>query len=188
MAAGLAAGIPLAKAREALQRAKPVRGRMERIDRGQPFSVIVDYAHTPESLDKVLALLRPLTKGKLIAVFGSAGERDRAKRPRLAEVASKHADFFVITQEDPRLEDPAAILAEIEAGATAAGKTRGSDYAVIDDRREAVRDAMRRAQPGDTVLLAGKGHETSIIVREEKRPWDEAAVARDALRELGFAA
>lgn len=188
IAAGVAAGVPLAKARDALQRAKPVRGRMERVDRGQPFSVIVDYAHTPESLDKVLALLRPLTKGRLIAVFGSAGERDRTKRPRLAEVAAKHADFFVITQEDPRLEDPGTILAEIEAGATAAGKTRGTDYEVIDDRKDAVRDAMRRAQAGDTVLLAGKGHETSIIVGEEKRPWNEAEVARDALRELGFAA
>jgi len=188
IAAGLAAGVPLAKARDALQRAKSVRGRMERVDCGQPFSVIVDYAHTPESLDKVLGLLRPLTKGRLIAVFGSAGERDRTKRPRLAEVAAKHADFFVITQEDPRLEDPAGILAEIEAGATGAGKARGADYAVIDDRREAVRDAMRRAQAGDTVLLAGKGHEGSIIVGEEKRPWDEAAAARDALRELGFAA
>ncbi len=188
IAAGVAAGVPLAKARDALQRAKPVRGRMEPVDRGQPFSVIVDYAHTPESLDKVLALLRPLTKGRLIAVFGSAGERDRTKRPRLAEVAAKHADFFIITQEDPRLEDPAAILAEIEAGAIAAGRVRGTHYAVIDDRREAVREAMRRAQAGDTVLLAGKGHEGSIIVGEEKRPWDEAAVARDALRELGFAA
>jgi UDP-N-acetylmuramoyl-L-alanyl-D-glutamate--2,6-diaminopimelate ligase len=188
IAAGLAAGVPLAKARDALQRARSVRGRMERVDCGQPFTVIVDYAHTPESLDKVLGLLRPLTKGRLIAVFGSAGERDRAKRPRLAEVAAKHADFFVITQEDPRLEDPAGILAEIEAGATAAGKARGADYAVIDDRREAVRDALRRAQAGDTVLLAGKGHEGSIIVGEEKRPWDEAAAARDALRELGFAA
>ena len=188
IAAGLAAGVPLAKARDALQRAKPVRGRMERVDCGQPFSVIVDYAHTPESLDKVLGLLRPLTKGRLIAVFGSAGERDRAKRPRLAEVAAKHADFFVITQEDPRHEDPAGILAEIEAGGIAAGKQRGADYAVIDDRRDAVREALRRAQAGDTVLLAGKGHEGSIIVGDEKRPWDEAAAARDALRELGFAA
>src|SRR5213080_1031954 len=186
-AAGLAAGATLQQARDALSRARAVRGRMERVECGQPFSVIVDYAHTPESLDKVLGLLRPLTKGRLIAVFGSAGERDRAKRPRLAEVAAKHADFFVITQEDPRLEDPAGILAEIEAGATGAGKARGADYAVIDDRREALRDAMRRAQAGDTVLLAGKGHEGSIIVGEEKRPWDEAAAARDALRELGFA-
>ena len=103
-AAGIAAGATLQQARDALSRAHAVRGRMERVECGQPFSVIVDYAHTPESLDKVLGLLRPLTKGKLIAVFGSAGERDRAKRPALAEVAAKYADLFVITQEDPRLE------------------------------------------------------------------------------------
>jgi UDP-N-acetylmuramoyl-L-alanyl-D-glutamate--2,6-diaminopimelate ligase len=188
MAAGIAAGVPLATAKTALEQARPVRGRMERVVCGQPFTVIVDYAHTPESLDKVLALLRPLTAGRLIAVFGSAGERDRSKRPRLAEVASRYADLFVITQEDPRLEDPAAILSEIEAGAKSAGKRPGSDYLVIDDRAAAVREAIGRAGPGDTVLLAGKGHEGSIIVGEEKRPWDEAGVARDALRELGFAA
>ncbi|MDQ2952041.1 MAG: UDP-N-acetylmuramoyl-L-alanyl-D-glutamate--2,6-diaminopimelate ligase [Chloroflexota bacterium] len=187
-AAGVAAGVPLAAARAALEKAKPVRGRMERVDAGQPFSVIVDYAHTPESLDKVLALLRPLTKGRLIAVFGSAGERDRTKRPRLAEVAARYTDLFVITQEDPRLEDPAQILSEIEAGAIAAGKRAGEHYLVIDDRASAVSEAIRRAQPGDTVLLAGKGHEGSIIVREEKVPWDEAAAARAALREVGFAA
>src|SRR5438093_8677959 len=186
-AAGLAAGATLAQARDALARAKAVRGRMEPVDCGQPFSVIVDYAHTPESLDKVLGLLRPLTRGKLIAVFGSAGERDRAKRPALAEIAARHADLFVLTQEDPRLEDPATILAEIEAGAVSAGKKRGSDYLVIDDRREAVADAIRRAQPDDTVLLAGKGHESSIIVGETKRPYDEAGAARDALRAVGFA-
>jgi UDP-N-acetylmuramoyl-L-alanyl-D-glutamate--2,6-diaminopimelate ligase len=160
---------------------------METVDAGQPFTVIVDYAHTPESLDKVLSLLRPLTKGKLIALFGSAGERDRAKRPRLAEVASRYADLFVITQEDPRLEDPAAILSEIESGARSAGKRSGQDYLVIDDRAQAVREAIRRAEAGDTVLLAGKGHEGSIIVGEEKLPWDEAGAARTALRERGFA-
>src|SRR5437762_1469114 len=151
-AAGLAAGATLQQARDALSRARAVRGRMERVESGQPFSVIVDYAHTPESFDKVLGLLRPLTKGKLIAVFGSAGERDRAKRPALAEVAAKHADFFVITQEDPRLEEPAKILEEIEQGAIGAGKRKGTDYVVIDDRREAVSEAIRRAAPEDTVL------------------------------------
>jgi UDP-N-acetylmuramoyl-L-alanyl-D-glutamate--2,6-diaminopimelate ligase len=165
-----------------------VRGRMERVDLGQPFSVIVDYAHTPESLDKVLALLRPLTPGKLIAVFGSAGERDRAKRPALAQAAAKHADYFVITQEDPRLEDPARILAEIEAGAAEAGKKRADDYEVIDDRRAAVAFAIARAAQGDTVVLTGKGHESSIIVGEQKRPWDEAEAARGALRARGFGA
>jgi UDP-N-acetylmuramoyl-L-alanyl-D-glutamate--2,6-diaminopimelate ligase len=129
-----------------------------------------------------------LTKGKLIAVFGSAGERDRTKRPRLAEVASRYADLFVITQEDPRLEDPKAILSEIEAGARAAGKRAGEDYLVIDDRTDAIREAIKRAVSGDTVVLAGKGHEGSIIVGEEKLPWDEAEAARTALRDAGFAA
>jgi UDP-N-acetylmuramoyl-L-alanyl-D-glutamate--2,6-diaminopimelate ligase len=187
-AAGLAAGATLQHARDALSQARAVRGRMERVECGQPFSVIVDYAHTPESLDKVLGLLRPLTKGKLIAVFGSAGERDRAKRPTLAAIAAKYADLFVITQEDPRLEDPAKILEEIEKGAIGAGKQKGTDYLVIDDRREAVGEAIRRAGPDDTVVLAGKGHEESIIVGEEKRPYDEAAAARDALKTLGFGA
>jgi UDP-N-acetylmuramoyl-L-alanyl-D-glutamate--2,6-diaminopimelate ligase len=186
--AGLAAGATLVQCRDALARARPVRGRMDRIDAGQPFSVIVDYAHTPESLEKVLALLRPLTAGRLIAVFGSAGERDRAKRPKLAAAASKYADRFFITQEDPRSEDPAAILAEIEVGAVEAGKQRGRDYEVIDDRTVAINTAIGDAAEGDTVLLAGKGHEGSIIVGEEKRPWDEAGVARAALRARGFAA
>lgn len=184
--AGLAAGATLAQCRDALARAQPVRGRMDRIDAGQPFTVIVDYAHTPESLEKVLALLRPLTPGKLIAVFGSAGERDRTKRPKLAAVAAKYADHFVITQEDPRLEDPALILSEIEAGAVDAGKERDRDYQVIADRTEAINVAIAAAGDGDTVLLAGKGHEGSIIVGEEKVPWDEAAVARAALRARGF--
>lgn len=185
-AAGLAAGATLEHARTALSKARAVRGRMERVDLGQPFTVIVDYAHTAESLDKVLGLLRPLTPGKLIAVFGSAGERDRAKRPALAKVAAAHADYFVITQEDPRLEDPARILAEIERGAILSGKRRGEDYEVIDDRRAAIVAAIGRAERGDTVVLAGKGHEGSIIIGEHKRAWDEAEAARAALRERGF--
>ena len=185
--AGLAAGVTLAQCRDALARAKPVRGRMDRIDAGQPFTVIVDYAHTPESLEKVLALLRPLTSGKLIAVFGSAGERDRTKRPKLAAVAAKYADHFVITQEDPRLEDPATILSDIEAGALEAGKERGTDYRVIEDRTAAIEAAIAYAAEGDTVLLAGKGHEGSIIVGEAKLPWDEAGAARAALRARGYA-
>jgi len=136
----------------------------------------------------VLALLRPLTTGKLIAVFGSAGERDRTKRPKLAAAAARYADHFIITQEDPRLEDPAVILSEIEAGAIAAGKQRESDYRVIDDRSAAITAAIDAAAAGDTVLLAGKGHEGSIIVGESKLPWDEAGAARTALRARGFTA
>ncbi len=187
-AAGLAAGATLEHARAALSQARAVRGRMERVDLGQPFTVVVDYAHTAESLDKVLSLLRPLTPGKLVVVFGAAGERDRAKRPALAKIVATYADFFVITQEDPRLEDPARILAEIEQGAIEAGKRRTVDYEVIDDRRAAIAAAIGRAENGDTVVLAGKGHEGSIIVGEQKRPWDEAEAARAALRTLGFGA
>lgn len=185
--AGIVAGATLEQARGALARATPVPGRMQRVEGDQPFTVIVDYAHTPASLEKVLGLLRPLTAARLIAVFGSAGERDREKRPKLAEVASRLADLFVITQEDPRLEDPGAILGEIEAGAVAAGKRRGVDYLVIDDRRLAIAGAIERAGPGDTVVLCGKGHEASMIVGEEKRPWDEVEAARAALRAAGHA-
>lgn len=185
-AAGWAAGGTLEHARVALSKARAVKGRMERVDLGQPFSVIVDYAHTAESLDKVLSLLRPLTPGKLIAVFGSAGERDRAKRPALAKVAATYADYFFITQEDPRLEDPGQILEEIERGAIEAGKQPSIGYEVIDDRRAAITAAIGRAEKGDTVVLTGKGHEGSIIVGEQKRPWDEAGVATAALRARGF--
>lgn len=184
--AGIAAGASLDAVRAALERARPVRGRLERVDAGQPFNVFVDYAHTPESLRKILALLRPLTSGKLIAVFGSAGERDRGKRPMMGEIAARHADYFVITQEDPRLEDRASILRDIEEGAVAAGASAPERYAVVDDRREAIAQAIERARPGDTVVLCGKGHEASIIEGEMKTPWDEAGAARAVLRTSGY--
>ena len=120
-------------------------GRMELIEAGQPFAVIVDYAHTPASLDLVLRALRPLTPGRLIAVFGSAGERDRAKRPMMGRIAATHADFFVLTDEDPRGEDRAAILAEIAAGAVAAGARQGTHFLCCPDRRTAIRLAFERA-------------------------------------------
>ena len=185
-AAGLATGANLDAVRLALEHAKPVAGRLERVESGQPFNVVVDYAHTPESLRKVLTLLRPLTAGRLIAVFGSAGERDRSKRPAMGKIAAELADYFVITQEDPRLEDRAAILDEIERGAIEAGAARGERYAVIDDRKQAIAHAVARAKTGDTVVACGKGHERSIIEGERKTPWDEAGAAREALRSLGY--
>jgi len=132
-----------------------VTGRMERIDEGQPFTVIVDYAHTPDSLEKVLAILRPLTSGKLMVVFGSAGERDVQKRPIMGQIAAQMADFFVITDEDPREEDREQILREIAHGAKLAGKHEGSDFLCIADRTQAIASAFLHAQAGDTVLLAG---------------------------------
>jgi UDP-N-acetylmuramoyl-L-alanyl-D-glutamate--2,6-diaminopimelate ligase len=180
-------GIDLAMAGGALGRVEGVPGRMQRVVAGQPFEVIVDYAHTADSLHKVLSVLRPLTRGRLIAVFGSAGERDRQKRPLMGAVAARLADFFVLTDEDPRLEDSGAIIAEIAAGACAAGAREGQDFVRIADRREAIRAAVRAARPGDVVLLAGKGHETTIEAGGQGQPWDEAGVARALLRDEGLA-
>jgi len=165
-----------------------VPGRMERIECGQPFLVVVDYAHTADSLDKVLRVLRPLTQGRLIAVFGSAGDRDRVKRPEMGAVAARLADGAIITDEDPREEDAASILREIAAGAEAAGAQEGTQYRCVVGRREGIAAAFALAQPGDTVLLAGKGHEQSIILGRAKLPWDDRQVAREELAKLGYTA
>jgi UDP-N-acetylmuramoyl-L-alanyl-D-glutamate--2,6-diaminopimelate ligase len=160
---------------------------MARVDQGQPFTVIVDYAHTPDSLSKVLQLLRDLNpRGRLVAVSGSAGERDVEKRPLQGAVSERLADVSIFTTEDPRFEDPDAIIAQIAAGARTAGGTLDETYHCITDRRTAVAFAFSLAEPGDVVLLAGKGHEHSIIWGLESRPWDEAAVARELLAAIGF--
>jgi UDP-N-acetylmuramoyl-L-alanyl-D-glutamate--2,6-diaminopimelate ligase len=183
-AAGVAVRLTLDEIRLGLESYRGVSGRMERVDLGQPFSVIIDYAHTPQSLEKVLRELRPITRGKLIAVFGSAGDRDREKRPWMGEIAARLSDYAVFTNEDPREEDAMTILSEIAAGAEEVGWTEGDHYARIEDRRQGIAHAVRRAGPGDTVLLAGKGHERSILIGRGKEPWDERAAAEAAIRGL----
>jgi UDP-N-acetylmuramoyl-L-alanyl-D-glutamate--2,6-diaminopimelate ligase len=177
-------GISLKIIAEAMAHARGVAGRMEAIHENQPFSVIVDYAHTPDSLEKVLQTLRPLTPGRLIVVFGSAGERDIQKRPTMGKIAAQMCDLSVITDEDPREEDRYKILREIAAGAEAMGRHEGADFLCIADRRAAITTALHYAQPGDTVLLAGKGHEQSIIVGRDKVPWDDRRVAREQIKAI----
>ena len=184
VAAAYSLGVQPADIARGLAGVTGVTGRMERIDEGQPFTVIVDYAHTPDSLEKVLSILRPLTAGKLIVVFGSAGERDLQKRPSMGQIAAQKANFFVITDEDPREEDREQILRDIAKGARSAGKREGYDFLCIADRQRAIATAFAHAQPGDTVLLAGKGHEQSIIIGKEKISWDDRRVAREQLRLL----
>jgi len=179
-------GIAPATIATTLARLVGVPGRMERIESGQPFMVVVDYAHTADSLEKVLGVLRPITPGRLIVVFGSAGDRDRVKRPAMGQAAARLADFAVITDEDPRTEDAMAILREIAAGAEAEGAREGTQYTCIVGRRKGVEAGIGMARPGDTVLLAGKGHEQSIVVGRDKLPWDDRQVACDVLAALGY--
>ncbi len=177
-------GVPLAAAATAVGSFPGVPGRMQVVAAGQPFAVIVDYAHTPNSLRLVLDALRGVTPGRLIVVFGSAGERDVEKRALMGKVAAQHADYFVITSEDPRSEDPDEICRAIEEGALQVGCVYGRDYSLSIDRTQAFRIAFKQARSGDTVLLAGKGHEHSIIWGEESLPWDEAAIATETLKDM----
>ena len=189
VALGEAVGLDPQAVREGLASVPVVPGRMERVEAGQPFGVIVDFAHSPASLQTVLDLLAPLAAsggGGVIAVFGSAGERDTAKRPLMGRIAGERARIVVVTDEDPRGEDREAILDEIARGAEATGKRRGHDLLVIADRREAIEAAIERARPGDIVLLAGKGHEQSILGPDGPRPWNERAEAEAALHRAGF--
>ncbi len=168
-----------------LEKLQGVKGRMEGVDRGQPFSVIVDYAHTPGAFERLFPWVRRTTRGRITAVFGSAGERDRAKRLMQGQVASRYCDVVVITDEDPRGEDRLQILEQIAAGCI--GKERGKDLFLIPDRPEAIHHAFSMASAGDAVLLLGKGHEGSIIGPDGPAAWDERAEAEKALRSLGYA-
>ncbi len=179
-------GVPLDDALAVLSQVTGVRGRMQRIEAGQPFTVLVDYAHTPAAFDKVMALVRPITLGKLIVVFGSAGERDREKRPAQGAIAARYCDTVYISDEDPRGEDRDAIIEEIAIGARQYGKRDGVDLFCIPNRTLAIAAALHAAEPNDMVLLLGKGHEGSIIQANGSIPWDESATARAVLLQLGF--
>jgi len=179
-------GASLAEVASIIPGLTPVKGRMERIDAGQPFGVIVDFAHNPDSFEKVFSTMRRLAPRRLISVFGSAGERDTAKRPIQGEVAGRFCEIVVLADEDPRGESSTRILKEIASGCV--GHVEGQDLFLIPDRATAIRHAFRLAQPEDTVLLLGKGHETSIEYAGRSIPWDEAAFARAALAEMGFRA
>jgi UDP-N-acetylmuramoyl-L-alanyl-D-glutamate--2,6-diaminopimelate ligase len=174
--------VPLEAAVRGLGALERVTGRMERVDLGQNFGVVVDYAHTTAALETVLGELRPATSGRLWALFGSAGERDREKRGAMGRVAARLADVIVVTDEDPRGEDRLTIVEEIAAAAEAAGAARGATLHLIPDRAEAIDFAIGHASPGDTVLLAGKGHERTIETATGPVPWDERAEAEAALR------
>jgi UDP-N-acetylmuramoyl-L-alanyl-D-glutamate--2,6-diaminopimelate ligase len=178
IAAGVALGLGPAAIGQALAGVTAVPGRFERVDAGQDFLVVVDYAHTPDALERVLETARRLTAGRLGVVFGAGGDRDRGKRPVMGRIAATLADRVWLTSDNPRSEDPAAIIEEIAVGVV---PPPSGGYARHPDRRDAIRAALEWARSGDTVVIAGKGHETYQIIGGQVLPFDDRLVAREFL-------
>lgn len=180
-----ALGVPLEKAAAAVATVEGVKGRAEVVPTGRGFTVVIDYAHTPDGLEQICKTLREGCTGRLVTVFGCAGERDRGKRPQMGEIAARYSDYMVVTSDNPRREDAMAIIEDILPGIP-----EGTPYAVYADRFDAIRHAIENAQPNDTVLLAGKGHETYQVLKTGIIHLDEREVVANTLgmkskRELG---
>lgn len=183
-AAGLVLGLDVASIARGLASWPGAPGRMERVNEGQPFDVVVDFAHAPDSLRRVLEELRAGSRGRVIAVFGCIGERDRDRRYAMGRVAAELADYTYVTDDNPYSEDRDVILAEIARGLRDAGRREGHDFAVVPDRREAIAQALAMAVDEDTVLLTGKGHERKVILAGDSYECQDSEVARRVLREL----
>jgi UDP-N-acetylmuramoyl-L-alanyl-D-glutamate--2,6-diaminopimelate ligase len=182
-AAAVTLGVSPADAAAGIGTAGAVPGRLEPVEEGQPFAVLVDYAHTPDSLDNVLRAARQLTEGRVISVFGAGGDRDRDKRPKMGRAGAERSDLAIVTSDNPRSEEPEAIIAEIVAGIE-----DDAGMEVEPDRRAAIALAFSRARPGDTVVIAGKGHEQGQEFEGGRKiPFDDREVAREELARLGGA-
>ena len=184
-AACLVLGLSLGEIAGGAASLESVPGRFEKVDLGQPFLVVVDYAHTEDALARVLEFARPVTSGRLLTLMGCGGDRDKRKRPLMAAAALRSSDLVFMTSDNPRTEDPGAILREVEAGADLVEGGRERARAIVD-RREAIRCIIAEAGAGDTVLIAGKGHETYQIVGDRQLPFDDREEAREALRLAGY--
>jgi UDP-N-acetylmuramoyl-L-alanyl-D-glutamate--2,6-diaminopimelate ligase len=183
IAVAVSQGVPALAIASGVAAVRGVVGRLEKIDLGQDFTAVVDFAHTPNSLQRMLELARQLTKGRVIVTFGCAGLRDREKRGAMGEIAARLADATVITSEDPRTEDPEAIMAEVAAGAERGGGREGETYWRVADRAAAIRFAVGLARPGDLVVATGKGHEQSMCWGTVEYPWSEHEALRQAISE-----
>jgi UDP-N-acetylmuramyl-tripeptide synthetase len=181
LGAGLALGVSPESALRGIASLSGVPGRLERVEAGQDFAVVVDYAHTDDALKNLLETLRELRPRRLLTVFGCGGDRDRSKRPLMGTVASRLSDLVIVTSDNPRSEPPEAILEEVRRGIP---KSREAQTELIVDRREAIARALERAGPGDVVAIAGKGHEPYQVLRDRTVPFDDRQVARDLLGRL----
>lgn len=181
VAVGVGLGLPVTAIQEGIRSLRAIPGRMQRVEAGQDFLAIVDFAHTPNALERALETARRLAPGRIIVVFGAAGLRDTGKRPLMGAVAARLADRVVLTAEDPRTESLEAILAALAAGCEREGKVEGRDYWRIPDRAEAITFAVELAEPGDAVIVCGKGHEQSMAFGTTEYPWDDRVALRAAL-------
>lgn len=181
-ATAVGVGIPAQSIQAGIRNLKAVPGRFEKVDEGQPYLVVVDYAHTDDALRNVLETARELTRNRLVVVFGCGGERDRTKRPLMGEVAGRLCDLAILTSDNPRSEDPILIMNDVLVGLQRTSKP----YIAEVDREKAIRKALAEAREGDIVILAGKGHETYQVLKEQTVPFDDREVARGVLREMGF--
>ena len=179
-ACALILGISLEDIRKGLEGMVSVPGRVEMLDTKTPYRMILDYSHSPDALENILSTVREFCRGRLILVFGCGGDRDKGKRPIMGEIAGRLADYSILTSDNPRSEDPMAILAAIEAGI----KPTGAKYEIVENRREAIRQAMEMAVGGDIIVLAGKGHETYQEIGGVKYPFDEKVVVSELLGEM----
>jgi len=179
---GMSQGVPFAAMQQGISSVRGVTGRMERIELGQDFTVIIDFAHTPNALEKALETVRTLTKGKVLVVFGCAGLRDSTKRPMMGEIAGRLADYVFLTAEDPRTEDLDDIMRQIAVGCLQAARREGVDFWKVPQRGEAIAAAIDMAKPGDWVIVTGKGHERSMCFGATEHPWSDHQAAKLALR------
>jgi len=182
---GLVLGCEPSAIQAGIRRMAQVPGRFEKVEEpGQPFRVIVDYAHTDDALRRLLLAVRELQRGRVIVVFGCGGDRDRGKRPKMGRVAAELAELAVLTSDNPRSEEPGAILRQVEAGVkeVAPSARRLRDYRIMEDRKAAIEWAITTAGAGDAVVIAGKGHEDYQIIGTARLPFDDRIVAREALR------
>jgi UDP-N-acetylmuramoyl-L-alanyl-D-glutamate--2,6-diaminopimelate ligase len=174
----LSIGVPWEVVLEGLRKAGPAKGRFEKVDAGQEFLAIVDFAHTEDALERLICTARGISRGKIIIVFGCGGDRDRGKRPVMGALATRLSDFVIITSDNPRTEKPGEIIKDIEAGAVR------NNYLVEPDRKEAIRRAVELAGKDDIVLIAGKGHETYQVIGEQRYKFSDSEVLEETIKQL----
>jgi UDP-N-acetylmuramoyl-L-alanyl-D-glutamate--2,6-diaminopimelate ligase len=184
-AIALANGVDPEHVRAVLERVEIIPGRLEPVDAGQPFRAVIDYAVTPDALEKLYDTLRPLTPGRIIAVFGACGDRDRGKRPSMGRAGAEKADVLILTNEEPYGEEPLSIIEALARGVRGTGKEEGKDYFIIPDRKAAIEQAVRMAAPGDTVAVSGMGNQTSMVWGEKTIPWSDREELRESISRAG---